>query len=250
MNNWWNNFFDEKFADLLLGCPNPERLKKEVAFLISELSLEAGQVVFDQCCGSGEISCALAKEEMRMIGVDQSKPYITRAKHKAEQSGLPCEFYEGDALNFKAEKACDAAFNWYTSFGYSDNDSVNQQMLQCAYDSLKKGGKFVLDYTNPAFIFKHFTEHKVIKMPNQQEVLVLKESKTDLERGMLISNWTYVLEDGTRETKTGESRIYFARDLKELLEGCGFRKITFKGGISGEPLTKDSSRCIVTAQKA
>jgi ubiquinone/menaquinone biosynthesis C-methylase UbiE len=250
MNNWWNNFFDETFADLLLERPDSSKLRQEADFLISELKLKDGQTVFDQCCGSGEVSCALAENGINVIGVDQCAPYIARAKEKATKKKLPCDFYHGDALEFLPQKECDAAFNWYTSFGYSEVDAVNQKMLKCAYASLKQGGKFVLDYTNPSFVFQNFSEHKIIKHSlGNDELIVLKESKADIERGMLISSWTYISPNGDKKTKTGESRIYFARDLKDMLTACGFKVTGFMGGISGEPLTKNSSRCIVTAQK-
>ena len=76
---WWNNFFNDSFADLLLERNNQEKLDKEASFLINELNLK-NQVVFDQCCGSGSIACALAKQGIAVIGVDQSASYIKRAK--------------------------------------------------------------------------------------------------------------------------------------------------------------------------
>lgn len=250
MTNWWSDFFDESFADLLLERSSQEKLSQEVDFLVSELDLTSNQLVFDQCCGSGEVSCAIAKRGMRVIGVDQSEPYITLARKKAAKDTLNCTFYQDDALTFVPAEKCDAAFNWYTSFGYSESDTVNRKMLECAYASLKSGGKFVLDYTNPAFIFQHFTEHKIFKCPIQgQEMIVLKECEADLRRGMLISEWTYLSPDGKRKTKKGESRIYFARDLEDMFKECGFEVLSFKGNLSHETLTKNSARCIVTARK-
>lgn len=250
MTNWWDDFFDESFADLLLERSNQERFSQEVDFLIAELELKNGHLAFDQCCGSGEVSCALAQCGIQVVGVDQSAPYIERAIEKGNKHQLNCNFYKADALTFIPIEPCDAAFNWYTSFGYSEVDAVNKKMLECAYSSLKRGGKFVLDYTNPAFIFQNFTEHKIFKCPIQgQEMIVLKECEADLKRGMLISSWTYLSPNGEKRSKRGESRIYLARDIEDMLKACGFEVISFKGGLSHEPFTKNSARCIVTARK-
>ena len=70
---WWNNFL---MTHLQIFCErnNQEKLDKEASFLINELNLK-NQVVFDQCCGSGSIACALAKQGIAVIGVDQSASY-------------------------------------------------------------------------------------------------------------------------------------------------------------------------------
>ena len=37
---------------------------------------------------------------------------------------------------------------------------------------------------------------------------------------MFVSTWTTTLENGSTETISGESRIYFPRDLKNMLENA------------------------------
>ena len=249
-NPWWNDFFDEPFARLLLERTDQEQLTKEVDFLIHQLQLERNQVVLDQCCGIGTISYEMAKRGIQTIGIDQSQSYIHSAKNNAQKKQLSCMFYHGDALTFVCKEKVDAAFNWYSSFGYSVNDDINRGMLQCSYDSLRWGGRFVLDYVNPAFIFQHFMEQTLIrKQLPEGDLTVHKQSSVDLERGMLLSSWRYELPDGRQVTKSGESRLYFANDLSKMLASCGFQMIEFHGDVSGNPLTKDSQRCIITAQK-
>ena len=122
-------------------------------------------------------------------------------------------------------------------------------MLTCAYKCLKPKGKFVLDYTNPTYIFKNFIAKQTLKMPGTDTIQVIKESKIDIFNGMFVSTWTTTLENGNTETISGESRIYFPRDLKNMLEKCAFKNISFKGSLNGEHLTSNSPRCIVTGEK-
>lgn len=248
MNKWWTNFFDDNFAHLLLERADKDYLQQQVSFIIDELALKPSAVLFDQCCGTGELSLAMARKGIQVIGVDQSQSYILHAEKKAKNEGLGCAFYCADAFDFVPKLLCDAAVNWYTSFGYSDDDSVNQKMLQRVYQCLKYGGKFILDYTNPTFIFKNFSAQEMLQAPMDKDVSVIKESQVDMERDMFQSSWTYLLPNGERIIKTAESRIYFARDLKHMLENCGFHSIRFMGGIA-KKLTKDSARCIVIAEK-
>lgn len=249
-DDWWKEFFCDNFANLLLERNESEKLAQEIAFITQALKLETGQTVFDQCCGTGEITCALAKKGIYTIGVDQNESYIAKAKEKAKKSQLLCDFHHGDAFSFRCPKVADAAINWYSSFGYSSVDSTNLKMLQMIYISLKSGGLFLLDYYNPAYIFSHFVKYQVINKTTENGVITLhKESTVDLERGMFISSWRFVKPHQDEVTKTGESRIYFAKDLCDMLKSCGFSIVSIKGDIFGAPLSLDSPRCIITAQK-
>ena len=248
--NWWEHFFCDNFSTLMLERDEPENLAHEIDFIIDELQLNAQHTVFDQCCGMGDISCALAKKGIHTIGVDQCQSYIDSARENAKNNQLSCEFHQDDAFEFVCPKLADGAMNWFTSFGYSDKDHINVAMLLNGYKSLKSGGRFIIDYYNPAFIFNHFIEHQTLhKTVPEGEMTVHKESRADLERGMMISDWRFVLPNGEQFSKSGESRIYFARELSDMLKSCGFKIIGLKGDIYGAPLSKDSPRCIITAQK-
>jgi SAM-dependent methyltransferase len=247
---WWDDFFCDDFANLLLERSEPEKLQQDIDFIVKELQLTPGDLVFDQCCGTGEIACGLAKKGMSIIGVDQAESYIQRATTKAQSQSLPCEFYCNDAFTFICERPVKAALNWYTSFGYSAEDQINLKMLKNSYDSLEVGGRFILDYTNPAFIFRHFTEHQELKVPSLNgEIIVYKQSSVDLEKGLFISSWRYVTEGKEDVVKSGQSRIYMPKELITMLESCGFKILSLKGNSFGDALSKDSPRCIITAQK-
>jgi SAM-dependent methyltransferase len=249
--SWWISFFeDDSIADLILERRNSDLHVKEIDFLMDALELQVGDLVYDQCCGIGEISCGLAKRGIATIAVDCSAPYIRRAKEKAITNGLECAFYQADACEFICPKQAKGSLNWYTSFGYSSDDQINLKMLQNAYNNTQKGGRFVLDYTNPLFVFNHFVASKTIKkMTPEGEMTCIKDSVVDAVRGMFLSTWTYTLPNGEMKKRSGESRIYFARDLIDMLQVCGFTIKDIKGDVSGEAFSGDSPRCIVIAQK-
>src|SRR5262245_25674439 len=70
---WWNEFFDDAYADISLvpRTAEAERAQEAAAsFLKSKLRLDAGATVFDQCCGIGRLSLPLAARGVRVVGVD------------------------------------------------------------------------------------------------------------------------------------------------------------------------------------
>jgi SAM-dependent methyltransferase len=248
---WWKDLYDERLAELVLARPD-EEVAAEVSFLTNALDLGPGDRVFDQCCGIGSLSIPLARSAMAVVGIDQCGAYIRRARRDAEAVGVgvACDFREADACAFVADPPCDAAFNWWTSFGYAEDDRRNALMLQRAFDSLRPGGWFVLDFQNIARVLRDFRPCMVRRgVTPEGEVLLLRESTLDLPQGVLRQVWTFVLPDGQRVVRSSALRLYLPHALADLLRGCGFVDVEFFGTLDAGPLTQDSPRCIARARR-
>jgi SAM-dependent methyltransferase len=247
--DWWTDFFDSAFAEFFLER-DEKTLEDTVSFLTETLSLESGMTLFDQCCGLGNIDLALAKRGIKTVGIDKNEAYIDTAKKQAAKENLASEFSMGDAFVFVPSVKCDAAINWYTSFGYNLDDQVNKEMLKRAYESLKEGGYFALDFHNIPFVLRQPEVNKQTKKSLEGHTCeITRVSKINLENGTLFSEWTYAHPDGTTTSKQGETRIYLPHQLKEMLTEVGFKTVRFYGGVDKSQLGIDSSRCIAVAQK-
>lgn len=152
MKDWWKNFFNAEFSQLWLKC-DPERMQRVVNFICGALALKAGDAVFDQCCRTGEVSFALAAKGIRTFGVDYNSNYIKLAKENAKRLGASCEFIEGDAREYCPEIKCNAAINWYSSFGFFDENAENQKMLDRVANSIGPK-RTALHFTNLTLIRK------------------------------------------------------------------------------------------------
>ena len=247
--DWWKTFFEEDFAQIFLAH-DPHELEQIVRFLKKNLHLKKGDELFDQCSGIGNVSHALVRRGFRTIGVEQSKLYVLDAQRVAEQEGLPCTFYCDDALHFVAEHPVDGAFNWYTSFGYYADDAQNIAMLAQAFKSLKPGGWFALDFHNPLYILRgNLSIRKYTKKIDGKMVRVVRKSWVDMENGMLTSEWCYQFPGKPTRTRSGTTRLYMPTELKQLFARAGFRDLRFFGDVNENPLSMESPRCIVVAQK-
>ncbi|MHC4080893.1 MAG: class I SAM-dependent methyltransferase [Planctomycetota bacterium] len=248
---WWHAFFDWTYAEFGLTDPDPEHIATTVEFLHRVLELSEGLCVFDQCCGVGRLSLPLARRGVRVIGVDQTAAYIEQARQEARDEGLPAEFHCGDAFEFVTERPCDTAVNWFTSFGYHERDEVNARMLRCAYDSLRPGGRFVVDYLNLPRVFRRF-QHRSwhgADPASTDKVIVAEEPVPDFARGMIDSVWTFIYPDGSREQRRISIRMYLPHEIVGLLKRCGFDAVELFGSIEGEPFGLDTARCIAVARK-
>ncbi len=251
LSNWWESFFTDAFADTMLEHSKDDIAhNKAVDFLMEELHLKPSSIVFDQCCGTGSVSIDLAKKGVYAIGVDQSALYIERANKKLQTNNLKGEFFTGDALTFKPTKQCDAAFNWYTSFGYYSDDSKNLEMLKSAYNAIKSGGFFALEYVNVANILASKPPYsKVISKKTPQNMLITNEVDIDINKDMLNQHWTFTTPNGNKQTYHGAIKMYHPHQIKKLLEKCGFTEIKTYGNTAKQELTANSSRCIFVCRK-
>lgn len=248
--NWCENFFDDLFAEHHL-VRGQEEIAPVVSFLQEKLQLKPGNVVFDQCCGVGGLAIGLARKGSRVVGVDLIPSYIERARWDAASAGVRCVFEVGDAHEYTTIAPCDAAVNWWTSFGYTPDSSQNIKMLQCVAKSLKKGGWFALDYMNAPQRLKEFHGGRESSLEMRKEnCTILWKSWLDTDRGMIVKEWNYSDDRGRKVSKLGGgAKLYTRADLEKMFTLCGFQDISFYGDVAGHPLSDDSMRCIVVARK-
>lgn len=242
MSDWWADFYNDTIAELFLV----RDAAAELDFLMSRLALKPGALVFDQCCGIGNLAIGLARRGCRAVGADLCGPYVERAARDA--AGLPCEFHHADAFEFRPERPCDAAFNWYSSFGYADADERNLEMLRRAHESLKPGGRFALDFLNAPAVYRDFKPR--MERGRDGGARVVRECELDLRSGRLEQRWTTTDASGKVSTRASSVKLYTPSRLAELFDAAGFRDIELFGAVDGAPLAIDSGRCLVLGRKA
>lgn len=247
---WWVDLYDDAVADVLLQRSDPAEVDATVDFLVRALELAPGARVFDQCCGIGTLAVPLAQRGVRVIGVEGSARYVERAR--AAALGLPCRFIVGDAFAFVPEEPCDGALCWGTSFGNAETDEDNLRMLQRAYEGLRPGGRFVLDYQHVARLLGSFQPALIQHGPLQPDgtrITLLRESQLDLPRGVLAQRWTVLTPEGRRRETRSEVRLYLPHELLRLLRAAGFSDVDFFGDLHWGALQERSPRCVVVARR-
>lgn len=236
-DGWWNKFYEENIISLILERDN-KKLNEDARFLKEVLGVDKTDNVLDQCCGLGNLSIGIADFCSSVTGIDITNKYIDIAKRNSKSNSY---FFTADALEYSKEEYFDCGYNWYTSFGYSDNDEVNILMLERAYESLIFRGKFALEYFNVANIMANFKP--IIRYSKDSKVLV-KESELDFKSGMMITDW----KSGNRSSR-GQTRLYTPYDIIKLFKDVGFKNIELYGGSDYSEINIDSKRCIVVGEK-
>jgi D-alanine-D-alanine ligase len=243
---WWETFFDENFTRLGLEPIEPDRTRKETDFIVGALQLEKGSRVLDLGCGVGRHSLELARRGFpHVTGLDFSRPSLDRAIGQAEREGLPVRFIEGDMRRIPFEGELDAAFSFFTSFGYFDDPKEDERTIASVARALKEGGRFLLEVANRDYIVRHFqprgwTEH--------DGEFVLEDRALDLDTSIIHGEWVFVTRNGPVKHEA-RIRLYSLHELVGLLGRNGLHFKEAWGTLDKQPLTFDHSRQKVLAVK-
>ncbi|BCU67909.1 hypothetical protein HS7_13460 [Sulfolobales archaeon HS-7] len=90
--------------------------------------------ILDIPCEYGRHHAFLWDLGYQVYGVDSSSDLIDKAKNKNNGN-----YYVGDMRSFRLKEEVDVVLNWFTSFGFFD-DQGNAQTLKNFYDNLRAKG--------------------------------------------------------------------------------------------------------------
>lgn len=160
MAEWFERSFQEDYLKIY-AHRDEQKAIQELEQLLPFLNMKQGQQVLDLCCGQGRHSRWLARQGVRVIGVDLSAVLLQEAIRNS--LNLPVLYMRADARQLPFLNEMDVVVNLFTSFGYFEEDAENEKVLEQASRSLKPGGIFLFDYLNPLYVKDHlepFTETK------------------------------------------------------------------------------------------
>lgn len=146
---WYATWFNTEFYHDLYKHRDQYEARGFIEELCTNLNVISGQTALDMACGKGRHAKVLSDQGLKTIGIDLSEESIQYAR-RFENENL--RFEKGNMLEQLSVDSCDWVFNLFTSFGYFENDDMHQSAIRNMSNSLRPGGKLVLDYMNSAKI--------------------------------------------------------------------------------------------------
>ena len=122
--SWWEKFYNDSPYIVYLEDSHKYDIEEASDFLSGKLELTPGDTAFDQCCGIGSLSLFLAQRGIKIYGCDIATSMIAKAQADALALGVQdiTQYSVADAFSYTSPTPADAAFNWYTSFGYAEDE--------------------------------------------------------------------------------------------------------------------------------
>jgi SAM-dependent methyltransferase len=221
------------------------RSDAEVETILRLLELPAGASVLDAPCGHGRIANRVSGAGCRVTGLDSSRLFLDIARSRAPEG---VEYIEGDLRDMPFEGRFDAVINWFSSFGYFD-DEGNRRVLEGFRRALKPGGVLLLEQAS--------REMLVANIPPSGQAVWMTERGDDLQIDKVTfdpvlgrSNTERIIVRDGKVRRTGFSLAQpTAAELVEMLHEAGFENVRALDESGGEFTTR-SRRLLLVATSA
>lgn len=224
-----------------------ERIKTEVDFLEKVLGLKRNTNILDCPCGHGRHSIELAHRGYNVTGQDLNAFFLQEAKKSGDLAGVSVRWIHGDMRQIPFEEEFDVALNLFTAFGYLESDEEDQKVLYQIAKVLKTGGRFVLDVINRDHVIRTYREKDWQQLSDGS--VVITEKQFDHPTGRNIDRRIRIWNDGRREEFSLFVRMYTVAELASMFRKAGLTLKEMYGNYNAEPLTFDSARYILLAEK-
>jgi len=242
--------FQEEIWEILDPFLFPPRAfksaRKEIAAVLKRTGLKDGRVL-DLACGPGRHSVALAKNGLRVTGVDRSHYLLDKARRYALCGGVSVEFIQQDMRIFSRPDSYDLVLSLYSSFGYFEEHAENRQVLDRTYENLKKGGMIFMDLPGREVLAGRFKNTVRKRVRNLGQITEFRTIYPGWEK--LGLTWKFYL-NGQLRSYSFKLWLYSGSRIKEMLAEAGFSHIRLYGSYEMGPYDDSARQLIVLAVKS
>ena len=244
---WYeNDDFWETWEPYLFPQARIRNTPREVDALIGLLELPQRASVLDFCCGIGRHSLDFARRGFVVTAIDRTRGYLDRARAQATAEGLKIDFIECDARAFHSANSFNAAINMFTSFGYFDDPAEDLKVARILYESLKPGGRLIIDLPGKEIVARQFQERVWARHDDGSYGLEERKIRDGWDR--VDSRWILV-RDGKVWEGTVSNRLYSGAEIRDLLKSAGFAAVRLLGNLAGAPYDHNAERLVAVATK-
>ena len=208
----------------------------EVDKIIRLTKIKKGATL-DLCCGPGRCTVALAKRKFAVTGVDRTKYLLDKARAHARAARVKIEFIQKDMRDFVRPDTYDLVLSLFTSFGYFEDKNEDMAVLRNIHTSMRKGGTLVIDTIGKERVAKIFSPSSVDENPDGSLLVQRREVRDE---------WTRMYTFYTFYTFY---TLFSGRELRELMERAGFKRVKLYGSFDGAPYDRNAERLIAVGRK-
>ncbi len=246
-HEWPVAFFDDDYFRIYSAMLSPAVTAAEVDFIGSALAPPRDGDVLDVACGNGRHAIGLARRGLRLTGVDFNPSYLEAAGKAALAAGVDVRWVAADMRALPFEDAFDAAYSYFTSFGYF-SDEENERVLAGVARALRRGGRFLLDVANRDWILTHPAQRIWTQLDDGS--LLMEEIALDLRHSQVVNRQIHITpQTGAQITKQFTLRSYTCAELEALCARHGLAVREVWGGPDRSAYTTESRRLVILAER-
>lgn len=217
---WTTKFFNNMYLEMFM-TRNEEQLIREAQIIKFFLQAKQDADVLDFCCGTGATANSLHSLGFNVSGIEYSDNYVDIAHKEYPRLNI----VQGDALAYDFNKKFQHVYNWFSSFGYF-NDEQNMLLLNNMKNHLQDSGTILIEIYNSENILNHFQKQIVYdKQYNNTHYIITRNSNLIEQNKWLEQEWSFKNQLTGQiefEFKT-KTKLYLSTDIVNMLEHIGFK---------------------------
>lgn len=239
---WFAEWFDSPYYHILYKNRDEKEAKLFLDRLLDVLQPQPAARMLDLACGKGRYSIYLAEKGYNVTGVDLSVKSIEYAR-QFENDHL--SFYTQDMREPFYINYFDFIFNFFTSFGYFEDDRDHYRTIANMAKGLRKGGTIVLDFLNKNWVEENLKTHRE-KIINDIQF----KMTTEVKNGFIVKKIRFQ-HRGHNFRFREAVRALTLNDFEDMYKAAGLEIVQLFGDYQLQPfLPKESERLIMVVKKA
>lgn len=221
----------------------PERLQKEIDFLVAHTHLDRPLKILDLACGHGRHANPLAVLGHSVTGIDMTKNFLEIAKKDAQCLGVKVDYIHADMRELDYKQVFDRIYVLFTAIGYFE-EVENTLVFQKIFESLKPGGIFCFDSHNRDTFMANYQPTVVVEREGNW---MIDQLTFDGIAGRCHTIRTIIKNNSSKKFEFS-IRLYSPTEIVNLFNQIGFSSVSFYDW-DGKPLQNSSKRMVVVAKK-
>ena len=235
---WYKEWFGTEYLELYSHRDQGEA-EANVDFVVEVFSDSEPRAVLDLASGAGRHTQALRDRGLRALGVDLSLILLSEPPRRPSVAADMC------CLPFSGT-VFDWVLNFFTSFGYFENEDQNTQVLREIHRVLAPRGRFLIDLFNRDFVVANLVPHE----HQQREGYDVEIERWFDPRTQRVNKRIRVHARQRKVQTFLESvRAYTRQEVEGALGQAGLTVDQLFGDFRGEPFRSDSERLILVGHK-
>jgi SAM-dependent methyltransferase len=236
---WYKEWFGEAYLGLYAHRDASEA-EAHVEFVEEHIPGERPGAVLDLACGAGRHTEALRSRGHRALGLDLSLTLLRQMPDLPRVAGDMC------CLPFP-EGSFDWVLNFFTSFGYFENERQNFAVLQEIRRVLSARGYFLIDLFNLDRVLENLVPRETQELGNRRVEI---ERWFDGETRRVNKRIRLLGDGGQKETFLESVRAYREEEVRIGLHWAGLEVDGVYGSFHGEVFSGDSERLIFIGHRS
>jgi len=238
--DWFASWFDTPYYHLLYQHRSEEEAQAFIERIVKFLDLDPQTKVLDLACGKGRHARTLHALGLQVLGTDLSEQSIHFAQQSATE-GL--RFLVHDMREPLPNERFMAVFNLFTSFGYFNDTSENQRVIDAIAKMLLPNGILVIDFLNAQRVRDTLVASDVV-----QRGTITFEINREIAHGKVVKRIDFK-DQGNSFHFQEQVQLLGLDDFQELLQEQFDVRYTFGDYALNAYESSSSPRLILIATK-